>query len=131
MVTKRDFSAVSVFVDSNETTIYESATANCEFEKIIANVINHSTVALNSFKLYFKPHASAAYVAVISTWSTTASVLNPITTTAVQTLNNATSLIAVDLNRCYAWKMTASTAATSTTVSVYGHEIGDGIELSL
>lgn len=116
-----------LLVAATETTILES-TPMGNYDLLSLTLTNTTTTALNSCKLYFKSHPSAAYVAVISTWSTTASALNPITTTALQTLNNATSLVTVNLNRCYAWKLTATVAANTTPVTAYAMESGYAVE---
>ena len=123
MQTSKLVAKAVVEVGTGETTILESI-PDYNAEQLQLYVINNSTTALNTCKLYFKAHATAAYVAVISTWSTTASDLNPVTTTALQTLNNTFSHVVVNLNRCYAWKLTATTAATFTTVAAYGAETG-------
>ncbi len=130
MQVSRLVSKAVVQIGTAETTILESIT-DYNADALQLYVINNSTTALNSCKLYYKAHATAAYVAVISTWSTTASALNPITTTALQTLNNTFSHVAVNLNRCYAWKLTATVASGSTTVAAYGAETGYAVENAL
>lgn len=113
-------SAADVEVTTTETTVLEVDKMSGMYENLMFQINNTGAVTTNSCIVYVKASATADYVSYVSTYGAETAKLLFYSGNLASNAAAAKKTASIYLGRPYAIKITMTTAATSTTVTLTG-----------
>ena len=112
----------SATVDTNLTTVFDSETAlkaRGAFDIATIDVTNTGT-NLNALQLQIKGSSGGAWAALETAWTTVSAVLLSRSATIATLATGSAATVQVKLNGAYAFRIQASTASSTSVVTVNG-----------